>query len=264
MRVVTLLTDFGISDPYVAETKGAILSRCGDAMIIDITHQVEPFNIRQGALLLLLSYRFFPPGTIHVAVVDPGVGTERRGLVLRTRSYWFVGPDNGLLYPAAVNDGLEESFEIALDKYPRIGGETFHARDVFGPVAGELASEGTPALAKVSPDSLVRLELGVARFISGVAETDVLHVDRFGNAILNMERAGLPDDLEVGDVVVVEFGDKSFDARYVRAYGDVPPGSLLVTFGGTGLLEVAVSRGSAAALLGVKPGDRLRLRHPKL
>lgn len=260
MRVVTLLTDFGFSDPYVAETKGVILSRCSDVKIVDITHQVEPFNIRQGAFLLLLSYKFFPPGTIHVAVVDPGVGTERRGLVLKTRNYWFVGPDNGLLYPAATSDRLEECFEIILDKYPRIGGHTFHARDVFGPVAGELAASLRPALKEIDAQSIVKLEFTPARFVGGSVETEVLHIDRFGNAILNIDSSGMPEDLKLGEEVVVEYGGRVYTARYVKAYGDVPSGSLLITFGGTGLLELAVSRGNASTLLGLKPGDRVRIR----
>jgi hypothetical protein len=260
MRIVTLLTDFGVSDPYVAETKGVILSKCGDVEVVDITHQVEPFNIRQGAFLLFLSYKFFPPGTIHVAVVDPGVGTERRGLVLRTRNYWFVGPDNGLLYPAAVSDGLEECFEIMLEKYPRIGGHTFHARDVFGPVAGELAAGLRPALREIDAQSIVKLELATAKFIGGRVEAEVLHVDRFGNAILNIDSSGVPEGLEFGDEAFVEHGGRVYSVRYVKAYGDAPSGSLLITFGGTGLLELAVSRGSASTLLGLKPGDKVRIR----
>jgi len=262
VRIVTLLTDFGSTDPYVAETKGVILSRCRDVEIIDITHQVEPFNTGQAALLLLLSYKFFPPGTIHVAVVDPGVGTERRSLVLKTRNYWFIGPDNGVLYPAASSDGLEECFEIMLDKYPRIGGQTFHARDVFAPVVGELASGSWPALKKIDPQSIMKLNLASSRFEGGNAEAEVLHVDRFGNAILNISIEGVTGDLKVGGDVFIECRGRVYSARYVRAYGDVPPGSLLVTFGGTGLLEVAVNRGSASHLLGLKPGDRVRLRLP--
>lgn len=260
MKVITLLTDFGVTDPYVAETKGVMLSKCRDIEIIDITHQVEPFNIAQGAFLLLLAYRFFPPGTIHVAVVDPGVGTERRGLVLRSRNYWFIGPDNGLLYPASMSDGVEECFEILSDNYPRIGGQTFHARDVFAPVAAELASGSWPALRRVSLDSVTRLELSAAKFSDGEAEAEVLHIDRFGNAILNIDASVLPAELRLGDEISVEHGGSIHRARYVRAYGDVSPGAPLLTFGGTGLLEVAVNKGSAASLLGLRPGDRVRLR----
>ncbi|MEM0481505.1 MAG: SAM-dependent chlorinase/fluorinase, partial [Nitrososphaerota archaeon] len=225
MRIVTLLTDFGVSDPYVAETKGVILSRCRAVEIVDITHQVEPFNIRQGAFLLLLSFKFFPPGTIHVAVVDPGVGTERRGLVLRTHNYWFVGPDNGLLYPAALSDGIKKCFEILLEKYPRIGGHTFHARDVFGPVAGELAAGLHPALREIDVQSIVKLELATARFAGGSVEAEVLHVDRFGNAILNIDSCGVSEGLEYGCEAVVEYGGRVYRARYVKSYGDMPSGS---------------------------------------
>jgi S-adenosylmethionine hydrolase len=259
-RIVTLLTDFGSADPYVGEVKGAVLSRCSDAVLVDITHEVAPYNVKQGAFLLKLSYKFFPAGTIHLAVVDPDVGTERRGVVIRTRRFWFVGPDNGLLYPAAVEDGLEECFEIEVNKYPRVGGDTFHARDVFGPVAGEIAIGARPSMRSVSPSSLNRLELSRARFVDGQAEAEVLHIDRFGNAILNVGAEGFPRNLRPGDEILVELEDASHLAVYSRSYAMLPSGTLLATLGGTGLLELAVSRGSASAVLGLRPGARLRLR----
>jgi len=259
-RIVTLLTDFGVSDPYVAETKGAILSRCREASIVDITHEVTPFHVKQAAFLLLLAYRFFPPWTVHVAVVDPGVGTGRRAIVVRSRNYWFVGPDNGVLYPASKSDGIEECFEIVIDSYPRIGGETFHARDIFGPVAGELASGAWPRVKRISEGQMVRLEISSARFVEGAAEAEVLHVDRFGNAILNIDASGMPPTLKPGREVRLGVRGEDHRAKYVKAYGDAANGDLLVTIGGTGLLEIAVNRGSAASMLGLRPGDRVTVR----
>ncbi len=259
-RIVTLMTDFGVSDPYVGEVKGAILSRNPSATLVDITHDVHPFNVRQGAFLLRLAYRFFPQGTIHLAVVDPGVGTERRGIVIRTRHYWFVGPDNGLLYPAASQDGIGECFEISLDKYRRVGGETFHARDVFGPVAGEIAAGSEPGLTEIQGSSIVKMEIQEAKFVTGQAEVEVLHVDRFGNVILNIGADGVPKDLRFGDELLVEHDNGAHKAVYAKSYGMVAEGALLATFGGTGLLELAVNRGNAALRLKLQPGSRLLLR----
>jgi S-adenosylmethionine hydrolase len=149
--VVSFLTDYGLDDPYVGEVKAKMLSVCREIRVVDITHSVEPQNVLHGAFLLYLSYRFFPEGTVHLAVVDPGVGTERRGVVIATRRYWFVGPDNGLLYPAANGDGIVGCYEIELEGYRRYGGETFHGRDVFGPVAAELTCGMRPRMREVDP-----------------------------------------------------------------------------------------------------------------
>jgi S-adenosylmethionine hydrolase len=259
-RIITLMTDFGVSDPYVGEVKGAILSRCPSATLVDITHDVHPFNVRQGAFLLRLAYKFFPPGTIHLAVVDPGVGTERRGIVIRTRHYWFVGPDNGLLYPAASQDDIERCFQIRLDKYQRVGGETFHARDVFGPVAGEIAAGSEPGLTEIQRPSIVKMEITEAKFVGGQAEVEVLHVDRFGNVILNIGAEGVPKDLRIDDKLLIEHDKGAHTAVYARSYGEVAEGALLATFGGTGLLELAVNKGNAASRLKLQPGSRLLLR----
>ncbi len=255
--LVSFLTDYGLDDPYVGEVKARMLSVCRDVKIVDVTHSVEPQNVLHGAFLLYLSYRFFPEGTVHLAVVDPGVGTERRGIVIATRRYWFVGPDNGLLYPAALEDGIVGCYEIDLEGYPRYGGETFHGRDVFGPVAAELACGRKPRLREVDPETIVKLELGRAEVTGERVRTRVLHVDRFGNCVTDLRSEELPQWLAIGRPFTVRVGGKEFRARFLRAYADAAPGELLLTLGGTGFLEVSVNRGSAAKELGLRPGSEV-------
>ncbi|MCS7117981.1 MAG: SAM-dependent chlorinase/fluorinase [Thaumarchaeota archaeon] len=260
MKTIGFLSDYGSRDPYVGEVKAVLVGRCPDAVVIDITHEVEPFNVLQGAFLLYTSYRFFPRGTIFLAVVDPGVGTGRRGVVVKTRNYWFVGPDNGLLYPSAFEDCLEECYEIRLTSYPRYGGETFHGRDVFAPVVGSLASGLIPDLIPLRPEELVKLELEGPSVSEGEVVAKVLHVDRFGNCVTNVSLTSLPTWMEFGSRYRVEVGMRGVEAPLVRAYGSVGVGDFLLTFGGTGYLELSVNRGSAASELGLRPGDAFRIR----
>ncbi|MEM4238941.1 MAG: SAM hydroxide adenosyltransferase, partial [Nitrososphaerota archaeon] len=155
---------------------------------------------------------------------------------------------------------LEQYFEIDLEKYPKIGGETFHARDVFGPVAGELAAGLEPAMREVDVESIVKLEILATRFEGDEAQAEILHIDRFGNVVLNIDESGVPGHLRPGCDVMIGLGGKQYRARFVKAYGDLPAGSLLITFGGTGLLEIAVSEGNASSLLRAKPGQKVELR----
>jgi S-adenosylmethionine hydrolase len=255
--VVSFLTDYGLNDPYVGEVKARMLSVCKDVKVVDVTHSVEPQNVLQGALLLYLSYRFFPEGTVHLAVVDPGVGTERRGVVIATRRYWFVGPDNGLLYPAANEDGIVSCYEIELEGYRRYGGETFHGRDVFGPVAAEMACGMKPRLREVDPRTIVRLELGRAEVTNTSVRAKVLHVDRFGNCITNLRSEDLPPWFRTGRSFRVRVSGRELRARFLRAYAEAAQGELLLTLGGTGFLEVSVNRGSAAKELGLRIGSEV-------
>ncbi len=255
--LVSFLTDYGLEDPYVGEVKARMLSVCREVRVVDITHSVEPHNVLQGAFLLYLSYRFFPEGTVHLAVVDPGVGTGRRGLVIATERFWFVGPDNGLLYPAAFEDGIVGCYEIDLEGYPRYGGETFHGRDVFGPVAAELACGRKPRLREVDLETIVRLELGKAEVTGERIRTRVLHVDRFGNCVTDLRSEDVPPWLATEGPFRVRSEGKEERARFLRAYADAMPGELLLILGGTGFLELSVNLGSAARRLGLRPGSEV-------
>ncbi len=244
MKIITLLTDFGSF--YPAQMKGVILGKLKDKDVtfIDIAHDVPPQDVRAGAFALLSSARYFPSGTIHIAVVDPGVGTERLGIVVESGGHFFVGPDNGLLLPAARSLGQPRAYKIARAFE---ASSTFHGRDIFAPVAAMLA-EGQ------SPQSLgpaVRpkdLGFGEPRKTANGIKASIIYVDRFGNLILNMRK------LPSSDVSL-----KGIKLRKVRTYAEGRRIEPLITLGSHGFAEVAVNLGSAADAFCLKAGDRIVL-----
>jgi S-adenosylmethionine hydrolase len=263
--VVALLTDFGSQDHYVGSLKGAILSVCGEATLVDIAHELPVHDVAAGAFALASSWRDFPPGTIFLAVVDPGVGTARRALALQAEGRLFVGPDNGIL-SLVMEDAqgaaiVREITNPALMR-PEISA-TFHARDVFGPLAGHLAT-GVP-MAEVGPLVTDPVRLAPLPARSGDAgdwTAQVLHVDRFGNLITNLGRRDLDAILAtVGNDrngVVVVLGAHVLPLAVT--YADVAAGEAVALLGSSGRLEIAVNRGSAAQELAAGGGSPLRLR----
>jgi S-adenosylmethionine hydrolase len=258
-RIVTLLTDFGLTDTYVGQMKGAVLSRCPDAVLVDLTHAVPSQDVETGAFLLWSAVGAFPPPVVHLAVVDPGVGSLRELLALETaRGHVFVGPDNGLLIAAAeAQGGIARVVVLPRpDKGATHVSSTFHGRDILGPVAGELA-RGVP-LSKVGEpfDRWTRLT-----FPSPVVERDhlegqVLHVDQYGNLVTNLSAKQLPPVFEVElEGVRVGSGPQSH-------YAAVAEGQPVLLFGSAGLLEVAVRNGSAAQTLRAQKGARLKVTSP--
>lgn len=244
MNIITLLTDFGSF--YPAQMKGVILSRLKDKEItfVDIAHDIPPQDIRAGAFALLSSVRYFPAGTIHIAVVDPGVGTERLGIAVESGGQFFVGPDNGLLIPAAKSLGTPQAYNIAL-KFD--ASSTFHGRDIFAPVAAMLA--GGQSIQSLGPKVRpIDLGFGTARRTEEGIEATIIYVDRFGNLILNMRR--IPSfDLSL----------KGIKLRRVRTYAEARRIEPLITIGSHGFAEIAVNQGSAADAFGLKAGDRIKL-----
>ncbi|RLI39129.1 hypothetical protein DRO60_02075 [Candidatus Bathyarchaeota archaeon] len=260
--VITLTTDFGTRDPYVASMKGVLLSLCPGAVIIDIAHDIPKFDVRAGALVLAQASPWFPEGTVHVGVVDPGVGTERRAIVVETRRFFFVGPDNGLLMLAAKRDGIKAVYAVENEEFflPRVS-RTFHGRDVFAPVAARLAS-GMKA-SEVGPEVSDYMVPSFAepRVEGDVASGEVMYVDGFGNVITNipeefLEALGVSD----GSKLAVKVGGRELELRLCSAYGEVAPGELLAIVDSWGMLELAVNLGSAASVLHVKPGDEVKVR----
>ena len=260
--VITLLTDFGHRDPYVASMKGVILSLCPEAQVVDISHEVPKFDVRAGALILAQAAPWFPDGTVHVGVVDPGVGTARRAIVVVSRRFSFVGPDNGLLMLAAMRDGLRavyaiERADLMLERVSR----TFHGRDIFAPVAARIASGLDPS--EVGPEikDYVVPSFAEPRLDGPVALGEVMYIDGFGNIITN-----LPEDFlaqlgaSEGSELAIRLGGRELRVRLRSAYGEARPGELLALIDSWGMLEVAVSLGSAAERLGVKPGERVEVR----
>jgi S-adenosylmethionine hydrolase len=244
--VVTLLTDFGTADGYVAEVKGTILSRAPEAVLVDVTHDLSAQDVEAGRLALARYWRKFPPGTVHLAVVDPDVGSARSALAVASDGRFLVGPDNGILSPALLVGGARA---VALP-VPPSASPTFHARDVFAPAAAMLAS-GSPVDALGTPvgDPVIRRTAEARRLPDGAIEGQIIAVDRFGNAVTNLVAA---------HGGVVEVGTLQLPIR--RTYADVTPGMPLALSGSSGLVEIAVRDGNAAASLGLGRGGVVLLR----
>ncbi len=258
--VVALLTDFGLVDHYVGAMKGAILSACPEATIVDVTHEVPAHDVAAGALALDAAYRFFPAGTVFAAVVDPGVGSERRAIAARAASWLFVGPDNGLFTYVLESDPSARVHRIANPGLVRVPtSPVFHGRDVFGPVAGRLA--GGLALDEVGPvvTDPIRLEPPpTARTEEGWSGA-VVHVDRFGNLTTNLRERDLAA-LGTGRLDALEVHLGPAVLPLVRSYSDVAPGRPCALVGSSGRLEIAVRLGRAAALPGAREGARVLVR----
>jgi hypothetical protein len=238
--------------------KAVIFGISPDARIVDITHSIDKFNIRMGAFILASAMHYFPKNTIHVAIVDPRVGTTRRALIVQTKRYLFVGPDNGLLMLAAEKDGINQVYTIVNSKFmlPRIS-STFHGRDIFAPVVAHLAN-GTPPK-KFGPEVQ---DFCKPCFAKPVVQADseltgeVLHIDDFGNLITNI----MSEDLKKGGIegarfLTVRLKGMLLRLSFCRTYGEVPPRSPLALIGGHDFLEIAVNQGNALWKLKAKVGD---------
>lgn len=258
--IISLITDFGYRDHYVATMKAVILSICPHATIVDITHGVPKYDVKAGAYALKAAYKFFPRGTIHVAVVDPGVGTSRRGIAVKTRNYVFIGPDNGVLSLAALDDGVEEVRVIENSSLvlPSIS-HTFHGRDVFAPVAAHLA-RGVPfgAVGPLAREGMLVPEFAEPKVEGRTLVCEVLLIDDFGNVILNARREHLSQvGAKYGERCKVVFRGLEIETTLLPSYGYTGEGETLLLVNSENHLELAVNRGSAAQVFGLKSGDRV-------
>ena len=241
--IITLLTDYGTDDAYVGAMKGAILDRNPKAVIVDVTHSVRPFAVLQGAFLLDSAWRSFPVGTVHVAIVDPGVGSKRRGIAFRAGDHLLVGPDNGLF--TFLNEPISDLVELAV---PAEAAPTFHGRDVFGPAAARIAA-GHPLAELGSPSSAapMRLEDAWAKKVGEAWRAQVLHCDHFGNVISNLPLRALARITTVNGARV----------RTVETYEEAQAGELVVLVGSSDRIEFALKQGSAAERMHTGPGETL-------
>lgn len=256
--IITLLTDFGSADGYVAAMKGVILSLSPQAMIVDVTHEVPPQDIAYGAYVLATVYRHFPPGTVHLAVVDPGVGSERAAVVVQAAGQTFVAPDNGLL-SHVLAEGYDAAVQLTEPRFWRPEpSRTFHGRDIFAPVAAHL-SLGVPLASLGKPAAeLVRLPLSEPqRRPDGTWVSHIIHVDRFGNLITDMR----PDPAWLEQLAGAQVGSFVINA-VVQTYADVPSGAPAILTGSGGFLEIAVRDGSAHHELQAGVGDEVLLFMP--
>jgi S-adenosyl-L-methionine hydrolase (adenosine-forming) len=259
MRRITFLSDFGTKDGYVAQMKG-VASSITDARLIDITHEIAPHNIRQAAFILWTTAPYFPIGTVHVAVVDPGVGTQRKGLIIATKKQILVGPDNGLLLPTAHMLGDFVVYEITNPKYMiHPLSRTFHGRDIFAPVAAYIA-RGVPFQdIGTQTTHFVDLQFRLGEHQGDKLIGKILYVDSFGNLITNIPSDILPKDIEQKTLTVVS-GEKRWEhVPFVSSYGFVKQGDILLAVGSTHFLEISVNQGNAAQTLGLQEDADVQL-----
>lgn len=251
-RLITLTTDFG-RDYYAAEMKGIILSINPDARIVDVPHDVRRHSVLEGAFVLSQIRKYFPKGTVHVGVVDPGVGSKRKALAVETKDCFFVGPDNGLFSLALKDIPTERIVELDAGVIRKMTGgvpsnvsQTFHGRDMFAPAAA-LISKG------VDLNDLGRRIAKIKEI--QFAENKIIYIDSFGNIITSV-----PEDFNSGDKVVVEYGRKRIKAFFRETFSDVPAGDFVVLKGSNGFIELDVNQGNAGEKLNAKVGDRIRIR----
>jgi S-adenosylmethionine hydrolase len=263
--VITFLSDFGLGDDFVGTCHGVIKRIAPDADVIDITHGIEPQSVLQGALVLSNTRPYRPEG-VHLAVVDPDVGTPRRALVVRTGDgRVLVGPDNGLLIPAAERlGGVEEAFEITNREYALSPiSATFHGRDIFSPACAHLTKGLDPSElgAAVEVGSLVRLQIPEAEIGERRVRATCLYVDRFGNVELNVHADQVePLGIVPGRRVEVELAVDRFYALAARAFAEARPGDIILYEDAYRNIALAISRGNAAQTFGIHPGMEVRLR----
>ena len=256
--MIVLLTDFGLSDPYVGQMKGALISRAPDCHIVDLTHEVPPFGLTQAGFFLQASYKFFGEGSIFLAVVDPGVGSRRRIVGLEAEGHLFLAPDNGLLSLL-----LEHSTDVRAYHFNNplqmCVSATFHGRDVFAPLAAQVFAGDSPESLgrEIDPSELVRLGWSAPVRNGAKIQAHALHVDHFGNVITNFMISEWSNDL-IGPMEI-STGIARLPLRRVGAYCDLEHGEVGFIAGSQGFFEIAMNMGNAADLLSLRPAEGLTL-----
>ena len=257
--VITLTTDFGMRDPYVAEMKAVILSISPNAKIVDITHEIEKFNIRTGAFVLASASQYFPKNTIHVVVVDPGVGTQRQPILIQTKHGYLIGPDNGVLVLAARKEKIERIHKITNPRLmmPKIS-NTFHGRDIFAPAAAHLAKGTSPA--KFGPEihKVAMPEFAKITKRRNTLIGEVLHVDNFGNIITNFGKKEL-ELMGMKETANTKLKNTRLKLKLCKAYAEVELQKPLAIVGSHNFLEISINQGNAAEVLKIRSGDNVTL-----
>ena len=257
--VITLLTDFGTADYFVGAVKGAILSVNPQAVIVDLTHEIPPQDIAAGAFTLLAAYKTFPAGTVHVAVVDPGVGSTRRPVIVSANDQFFVGPDNGLFTYIYDREPSHRVFHVSAEKYFRPDpSSTFHGRDIFAPVAAALSNGVKPRKFGPKITDAVRLSIPLEpeKLKNGNIRARIIHIDRFGNCVTNITR----DLMTPNSSLLV---NRKTIREFRNFYGEASSDSPFAIWGSAGFLEISVNAGSAAKTLSVNTGETILLTPQK-
>lgn len=253
--IITLLTDFG--DIYPASMKGVILGIDPEVNIVDISHSVPRHDVHAGAFMLMACARYFPSGTVHIAVVDPGVGTKRRCIAIKTESrdlgiHYFVGPDNGLLIPAAKSIGEPEVYEIInKELFNQEISSTFHGRDIFAPVGAHISKRMDLGDVGRRISDFVDLDFGKGKKIGNAVEGRVIFIDNFGNIVTNISSDLL--SFQPGDILEID----NKRVAFLRSYGFCKEREPLALIGSHGYLEIAVNQGNAANFFNKKQGDEI-------
>jgi S-adenosylmethionine hydrolase len=254
--MITLTSDFGLKDPYVAEMKGVILSLNPSATIVDITHDIEKFNIRMGAFMLASAAPYFPKSTVHLAVVDPGVGTERRAILVQTKQGFFVGPNNGVLMIAAKKQGIEHTFELSNSKFmlPKVSA-TFHGRDIFAPAAAYLDIGVKPAEFGSEITEEVMPEFTQVKRENGSLFGEILHIDSFGNIITNISQKDMVQKKSVN----IKLHDVSLNITLGKTFSQAKTREAIALIGSHGFLEIALNQDSAADNFHAAVGEKIEV-----
>jgi S-adenosylmethionine hydrolase len=256
--VITLLTDFGLADHFAGTMKGVILRLCPAAQIVDISHEISAYEVSEASFVLAQAYRYFPPRTVHIVVIDPGVGTSRRPIVAEAAGQYFVAPDNGVLSMIYAREKHKVRVVTADKYFLKPLSQTFHGRDVFAPVGAHLAKGLAPAKLGKPIHDYLRLHFETPTRTARRGWTGmILKVDSFGNLITNFTAADFPDLHERPFELTVGLQQVT---RMARNYADCRPGELIVIVGSSGYFEVSASQGSAAKALGCGAGAPVELR----
>lgn len=252
--IITLLTDFGIRDHYVASLKGVILGINPRCSLIDISHQVSPQDIIEGAILLANVFSYFPKGTIHLAIVDPGVGSQRKPILLKTKNYYFIGPDNGIFTKVAEKDIVNYGIELTNKKYfLKDISKTFHGRDIFAPVAGYLSLGVKPEVFGKKINEWVKIGFKEPIIEGNKLIGEIIYIDNFGNLISNIDQNRFKNFI-MSFRFNIKIGKKSI-SEIKNGYWEGREGEIIALFGSSGYLEISVNHGSAQKRLKVNRGD---------
>jgi len=259
MRTIAILTDFGLTDNYTGVMKGVILKINPNVNIIDISHDIEPQDISGAALILKGSYKYFPKKTIFLVVVDPGVGSGRLPIIVYSRNYIFVGPDNGVLNLAAKEDGIKRIIEIRNKKYfIKPVSDTFHGRDIFAPASAYLSKGKSGNLLGPSLDSMKELVIPKPEIDKNIIKGKVIHIDRFGDLVTNIDRK-LFYRITKNKKFRIKIKNK-FLSSIAKSYKSVRPGEPLAIFGSLNFLEISVNGGSAQERFSAKKGYEVSIK----
>ncbi len=264
-KTIALLTDFGYKDPYVGLMKAVIYGINSEVNIVDITHDITSFSIQEASYILYVSYKYFPRGTIFLVVIDPGVGTKRRVLIIETNNYVFVGPDNGVLYQSALEDGIRNIIEVTNDKFfIKPTSNTFHGRDIFAPIAAylSLGVDSNVFGKRISVDDIVKFELEVKELTGNKVCGKVLYIDKFGNVVFNIKfkEYDLSRYYRRAKIIMNGLdGKMKLVAKIGKSFGDVKPGEPVVYVNSFNFIELGINKGSAAKTYSLSIGDSVCL-----